>query len=154
MLKHADRSPIKSILVGGYWDGPLNGWLRVAGHYYYFESIEEGVAHWHRLYMVYWVDKEHRIPYLLRKRQFRHMVGWHQVRYPGKDRTFFTGDRHSESFKTFYELPRLPKLDDTKMKLVGITDLDEEVIWLYNKKDFDREWEYIEYVNEEEESDR
>lgn len=138
MLDDADRSPIAAYNVGGYYDGVLSGWLRTRGAYYYFDVVDED--HYHRIYNVYWVPKKDRIPYLVRTRQFRHMVGTHQIRRPGMARTWFTGSAQDESFKAFYKLPPLAKIEN---KLhVGMTDLRKEVVWLYELEDYDRNWKY------------
>lgn len=145
MLDKADRSPIRSISISGYWDGPLSGWIRVDGQYYWFNCIDD--EHYWRVYNVYWIAKEHKLPYLNRVRQFRSMVGWHQTRYPGRARTYFKGSHQDQSFKDFYNLPSLPRildlnLDYRQIKHVGITDLKTEVVWLLDKESYDRDWNY------------
>lgn len=148
LFEKLPRYPIASFESSGYWDGPLDGWIRSRGIYYQFDCLEGAFASW-RVYGVYYVPKEVRIPWLLEKSRFRHWVGTHLVRFPGKARTWFSGSHHDASFKKFYDerdkrIEDLPKVRDNR-RLVGITDLYSfEWACLYSEEDYTRDMQYIE----------
>lgn len=152
VFEHNSRSPINSVSIQGYWDGPLSGWIRTRGQYYFFEVIDDKMHY--RLFHVYYVEKSIRISYLKRIRAFRSMVGWHQTRYPGKPRTYFLKSFTSALFREFYDVYSpanvLPIIPLTAKKLVGITDIKEEVIWYYDLEDYNKNWQYVEYQDEKE----
>ena len=147
MFEKNPTSPIECFQIGGYYDQPLNGWIRTKGAYYKFEIIQDFMRF--PAYLVYHVDKSVRISHLLRFREFRRDVGWHMTRYPGRPRTWFNKSHEDVSFKSFYALEPLPIIEDSQKKLVGITDLKSEVCWFYELKEYDKNWVFVEYEDEE-----
>lgn len=149
MLDSADRSEIKCVGIFGYYDGPIDGWVRVDRGYYYFK-IATPISSWHRYYNIYFVEKPVRIPHLLNLRLFRHLVGWHMTRFPGKDRRWFNGDHQSEQYRRYYNTPKPPKIAPADMKHVGVSDLKKEIIWIHSIEEYDRNWKYVECEEESE----
>lgn len=135
-------SPIHHYFYGGYWDGPLNGWLYTRGQYYFYELLNEP-GQYYRLYRVYFVPKEIRVPHLLRHRDFCQHVGRHCNRKPGKPRSFFSSQEKPDYMDWFKkERPNLPEIP--KSRLVGVTALsDGQVFWFDDPSEFSRDWQYI-----------
>lgn len=153
-MHNLPSDPIHHYFWGGYWDGPLNGWLYARGRFYYYELLNEP-GQYYRLYKVYFVPKEIRVPHLLRHRSFCHHVGWHCNRKPGESKRWFSSAAKPDYQQWFkIEWPGLPEIPKTL--LVGVTTLhDGNMCWFNEPEEFSRDWKYIEddYDDEEENND-
>lgn len=130
------------IRVCGFYDGPLDGWLRAKSHYYYFKEFCEET--WYtgeiyggdpdidieRIYSVYQLKPEITTVCLIGHRNFLWSVGWHNAYRPGENR--HSKDRQSRYKRTsakwasyyYFNRPKLEFYENDRLEgstLVGST---------------------------------
>lgn len=116
--------PIDFVAVQGFYDGPINGWIRAGGRYLWFDMMDSESED-REIYGIYEVDKSKRISYLLEHRNFRKLVGWHTDYAPGrthlKRQPCFDASSypHWKSFKNKEKLPLFHAEDVTWCKRIG-----------------------------------
>lgn len=98
------RVPIDWIYICAFWDGPINGWIRVKQRLFHFQQYHEN-ERGHRKYEICETDRETRREFVVNRRLWRNMVGWHQDRKPGLPRTYYDGASHPHT-SLYYEISK------------------------------------------------
>lgn len=147
MFEAWDKTEIRSISITDYHDSPISGWLRTKFGYFYFKTPDAFA--YHRIYLVYYVKPKIKIYHLLDVRDFRNKVGWHQTRYPGRQRTYFSGNINSHSCKDYYNKQRLLPLKQEDLHYIGITDLESHVCWAGQLKYINKNLKYLDLDDED-----
>jgi hypothetical protein len=120
---------ITFISVGGFYDHPLSGWLRVNTHYHYFELIQDTWVtdtdmeepedlEW----AIYKIPKDLTLEHLRYIRKLRLIGGWFWDYNPHAKKTGKYKDNYMDIYK-IVEKPRSLNTARNKMEMVGTTKI-------------------------------
>ena len=126
------KDKITFIHVGGFYDHPLNGWLKVNSHYHYFEIIEDNWVCESDLgepeeleWGIYKFSRHVTLEHLKFIRQCRLIGGWHWDYDPHKKKK---RGEYKSTFNEIYKLPKPISSSSIPCEMIGVTI---DLKWMY-----------------------